>query len=201
MISTDNASLIGTFSVTFTDIPPFNSDLADDFVVPAGQTWNVQSIDADGVYLGPGPANSFNVFFYADNGGLPGTQVYSAVNQPFSVVGSTFTVALPSMAVLTEGTYWVEIQANMTFLPERRVGLEGSHCAVESGRSLAKPRRRLWCVPDVDPERQPASPLQAGQIRYSGLTARQEEVLQLRRLRLARRQRQQRRAVLQQVLA
>ncbi len=39
----DNASLIGTFSVTFTDIPPFNSDLADDFVVPAGQTWNVQS--------------------------------------------------------------------------------------------------------------------------------------------------------------
>jgi hypothetical protein len=113
----DNASLIGTFSVTFTDIPPFNSDLADDFVVPAGQTWNVQSIDADGVYLGPGPANSFNVFFYADNGGLPGTQVYSAVNQPFSVVGSTFTVALPSMAVLTEGTYWVEIQANMTFLP------------------------------------------------------------------------------------
>jgi hypothetical protein len=113
----DNASLIGTLSATFTDFPDFSADLADDFVVPTGETWNVQSIDADGVYLGPGPANSFNVFFYADNGGLPGTQVYSAVNQPFSVVGSTFTVALPTMAVLTEGTYWVEIQANMTFLP------------------------------------------------------------------------------------
>jgi hypothetical protein len=113
----DNASVIGTLSATFTDFPQFNSDLADDFVVPAGQTWNVQSIDADGLYLGPGPANSFNVFFYADNAGLPGAQVYSAMNQSFSVVGSTFTVNLPSVAVLTEGTYWVEIQANMTFVP------------------------------------------------------------------------------------
>ena len=114
----DNASAIGTLSSTFTDFPDFNSDLADDFVVPTGQTWNVQSIDADGAYFPfNGPANSFNVFFYADNAGLPGAQVYSAMNQPFSVVGTTFSVALPSMAVLTEGTYWVEIQANMTFLP------------------------------------------------------------------------------------
>ena len=114
----DNASAIGTLSSTFTDFPDFNSDLADDFVVPTGQTWNVQLIDADGAYFPfNGPANSFNVFFYADNAGLPGAQVYSAMNQPFSVVGTTFSVALPSMAVLTEGTYWVEIQANMTFLP------------------------------------------------------------------------------------
>src|SRR6476660_1805557 len=114
----DNASAIGTLSATFTDFPTFNSDLADDFVVPTGQTWNVQSIEADGAYLPfNGPANSFNVFFYADNAGLPGAQVYSAMNQPFSVVGTTFSVALPSMATLTQGTYWVEIQANMTFLP------------------------------------------------------------------------------------
>jgi len=115
----DNASAIGTLSSTFSDFPGFNADLADDFVVPTGETWNVQSIDADGAYLiGAGPAASFNVFFYADNAGLPGAQVYSAMNQSFSVVGTTFSVTLPSMAILTEGTYWVEIQANMTFLPE-----------------------------------------------------------------------------------
>jgi hypothetical protein len=112
----DHASFFGTLSSTFTDFPAFSSDLADDFIVPAGQTWNVESIDADGVYL-IGPADSFNVSFYADNAGLPGAQVFSATNQPFSVVGSTFTVNLPSPAVLTEGTYWVEIQANMTFIP------------------------------------------------------------------------------------
>src|SRR3954465_8074687 len=114
----DNAaSAIGTLSTAFADLPLFSSDLADDFVVPAGETWNVQSIGADGMILGPGPVNSFNVFFYADNGGLPGMQVYSAMNQPFSVSGSTFTVNLPSVAVLTAGTYWVEIQANMMFIP------------------------------------------------------------------------------------
>jgi hypothetical protein len=113
----DNASAIGTVSTMFSDVPLFSSDLADDFVVPTGQTWNVQSIDADGLVLGPGPVASFNVFFYADNAGLPGAQVYSAMNQSFSVSGSTFTVNLPSFAVLTEGTYWVEIQANMMFIP------------------------------------------------------------------------------------
>ena len=44
----DNASPNHTRSTTFTDLPTFSSDLADDFVVPGGQTWNVQSIDADG---------------------------------------------------------------------------------------------------------------------------------------------------------
>src|SRR5262245_59267622 len=114
----NNASVIGTLSSSFTDFPGFNADLADDFIVPAGQTWNVQSIDADGAYIiGGGSATSFNVFFYADNAGLPGAQVYSAMNQAFSVVGSTFSITLPSMAVLNAGTYWVEVQANMTFLP------------------------------------------------------------------------------------
>jgi hypothetical protein len=114
----DNASDFATLSATFSDFADFDSDLADDFVVPTGETWNVQSIDADGTYFPfNGPANSFNVFFYADNAGLPGAQVYSAMNQPFSVVGTTFSVNLPSVAVLTQGTYWVEIQANVTFIP------------------------------------------------------------------------------------
>ena len=119
----NNASTAASLSSTFTDFPTFNADLADDFVVPGGQTWNVQSIDADGIYFnGPGPAASFNVFFYADNGGLPGAQVFSATNQPFTQSGSTFTVNLPSAAVLTAGTYWVEIQGNMTFVPNGEWG-------------------------------------------------------------------------------
>ena len=200
MIRTDNASVIGTFSVTFTDIPPFNSDLADDFVVPAGQTWNVQSIDADGVYSGPGPANSFNVFFYADNGGLPGTQVYSAVNQPFSVVGSTFTVALPSMAVLTEGTYWVEIQANMTFLPNGAWVWRDRTVQSNQGAAWQNPGGGFGVCPTWT-LKTTCIPITGGPDQVFRLNGTTGEVLQLRRLRLARRQRQQRRAVLQQVLA
>src|SRR5207244_13185864 len=74
------------------------------------------SIDADGTYFnGSGPANSFNVFIYVDSGGLPGTQVYSTLNQTWTQTGTTFTVDLSPAAVLTPGTYWIEIQANMTF--------------------------------------------------------------------------------------
>src|SRR6266481_9054134 len=52
----NNAGSNATFSGTFSDFTGFDADLADDFVVPGGQTWNVQSIDADGVYFnGSGP--------------------------------------------------------------------------------------------------------------------------------------------------
>ena len=112
----NNGSTTASLSATFTDFATFNADLADDFVVPGGQTWNVQSIDADGLYFnGAGPATSWNVFIYADNGGLPGAQVYSTLNQPVVVSNTTFSVSLNPAAVLTAGTYWIEIQANMTF--------------------------------------------------------------------------------------
>src|SRR5207237_8752350 len=104
----NNAGSNATLSATFTDFPTFSSDLADDFVVPAGQTWNVQSIDADGVYFnGPGPATDWNVFIYTDSGGLPGTQIFSATNIPITQIGTTFTANLTPAAVLTEGTYWI----------------------------------------------------------------------------------------------
>ena len=111
----NNLATFRTFSATFSDRPDLNADLADDFVVPRGQIWTVQSIDADGAYLEfPGPANSWNVFIYADNAGLPGTQVYSILNTTVTVNGTTFTVNLTPAAVLAAGTYWIEIQANMT---------------------------------------------------------------------------------------
>src|SRR5215813_8757334 len=117
----DNAGTMVTLSTAFTDFPNSSADLADDFVVPAGETWNVESIDADGAYFDcpnmvcPG-ATDWNVFIYADSGGFPGTQVYSTLNQPVSVVGTTFTVNLSPAAVLSPGTYWIEIQANMTYI-------------------------------------------------------------------------------------
>ena len=110
----NNLATFRTFSATFSDRPTLNADLADDFVVPGGQIWTVRSIDADGAYLNfPGPANSWNVFIYADNAGLPGMQVYSILNTAVTVNRTTFTVNLTPGAVLAGGTYWVEIQANV----------------------------------------------------------------------------------------
>ena len=57
----------------------YDAEGADDFVVPSGETWNVDEVDILGVYFnGPGPSDSFHVFIYADAGGLPGANVYTA---------------------------------------------------------------------------------------------------------------------------
>ena len=104
----DNLSGSASFSGTFTDagFDIYNSDLADDFIVPSGETWTIQSIDADGLYFnGSGPANSWNVIVYADNSGKPGGIVMSESNLPASVSGTTFTVNF-SPSVVGAGHYW-----------------------------------------------------------------------------------------------
>jgi hypothetical protein len=114
----NNAGTAVTLSGTFTDAPAMNSDLADDFVVQ-NYAWMVRWIDVDGAYFnGPGPANTFTVFFYVDSDGFPGNQVY-ATFAPWTQSGSTFTLHICDnppcqQPILFPGKYWVEIQANMT---------------------------------------------------------------------------------------
>ena len=135
-----------TLSATFTDFPTSSADLADDFVVPGGQTWNVQSIDADGVYFnGPGPATNWNVFIYSDSSTLPGTQVYSTLNQPVTQVGTTFTVNLTPAAVLAAGTYWIEIQANMTFGTQGEWGWTDRTVQSNNGAAFRNPGGAFGC--------------------------------------------------------
>ena len=145
----NNASTTATLSATFTDFPNSSADLADDFVVPGGQTWNVMSIDADGVYFnGPGPATDWNVFIYTDSATLPGTQIFSATNIPISQVGTTFTANLPVPAVLTAGTYWIEIQANMTFGTQGEWGWTDRTVQSNSGAAFRNPGGDFGCGTD-----------------------------------------------------
>src|SRR3954463_10251735 len=60
-----------TDSVDFWDLPAWSSFTADDFVVPAGRTWTITEVHAQGAYPRTGPAENFNVAFYRDSGGLP----------------------------------------------------------------------------------------------------------------------------------
>jgi N-acetylneuraminic acid mutarotase len=159
----DNPGANATLSATFTDFPNSSADLADDFVVPAGQTWNVESIDADGTYFnGPGPATDWNVFVYTDSGGFPATQIFSATNIPITQVGTTFTANLSPAAVLTAGTYWIEIQANMTFGTQGEWGWTDRTVQSNSGAAFRNPGgdfgcgtdwvRKPICVPTTDPD-------------------------------------------------
>ena len=89
---------------------------ADDFSVPAGQTWDIAQVDVSGLYFnGTGPASSQIVTFYTDKNGKPG-RIYRG---PFTVNcadnGGSFQCTLPKRAKLRSGTWWVSVVANCDF--------------------------------------------------------------------------------------
>jgi hypothetical protein len=109
-----NQKLNSTDSDDFWDLPAWTSFAADDFVVPAGRTWTITEVHAQGAYPGTGPAENFNVAFYEDNGGLPGTPVYNATAQSYVNNAGVFQITLNAPATLASGTYWVSVQAHLS---------------------------------------------------------------------------------------
>jgi len=98
----------------------YDSQGADDFGVPTGETWIIEKVLVVGSYYnGSGPALGFNVFFYYGyNGTLPGTEIYSAFNQSYTDDGAGgFTITLSTPAVLYGYAYpyWVSVQSYMEF--------------------------------------------------------------------------------------
>jgi hypothetical protein len=89
----------------------FDSQAADDFIVPTGQTWQVTEVDVLGEYDSAGPAASFHVFFYENGAGdLPGLLVASRFGNPYT--GSNdFVITLTEPVTLPGGHYWVSVQA------------------------------------------------------------------------------------------
>jgi len=117
----DQTSGAGTNSLTSQNFETAN-DLydnqgADDFVVPA-PGWAIDLVENLGVYYnGTGPANSVNVFFYNNSGGLPGTLVEQRLNVVPSggLATGSFVIPISPAVNLSPGTYWVSIQANLDF--------------------------------------------------------------------------------------
>ena len=94
----------------------FDSQVADDFIVPAGQTWEVTEVGVLGEYDSTGPAASFHVFFYANGAGdLPGMLVASRLENSYT--GSNdFVITLTEPVTLSEGHYWVSVQARQDII-------------------------------------------------------------------------------------
>jgi hypothetical protein len=93
------------------DDPSFVDYMADDFVVPGGETWTITEVDAMGIQFGPGGA-TFNVQFYTNGASnLPDVLVYDTNNGTYTTNGMDFVITIPP-AILTSGTYWVMVQGN-----------------------------------------------------------------------------------------
>ena len=92
------------------DDPAFVDYMADDFVVPGGETWTITEVDAMGTQFVVGGA-IFNVQFYTNGASnLPDTQVYNTNNGTYTTNGTDWVITIPA-AILTPGTYWVLVQA------------------------------------------------------------------------------------------
>ncbi len=97
----------------------YDAQGADDFIVPKGKEWHVKEVDVDGLYFnGSGPATSYNVVFYKDNGGTPGKIADDCHNAAYTDAGAG-SPAIPCRASFKGGKngkrYWVSVQANMDF--------------------------------------------------------------------------------------
>jgi hypothetical protein len=116
----DQTGFPGTNSTTSQNFETANDGYdnqgADDFVVPAGETWTIEGVDAPGAYFnGVGPATDFNVFFYSDAAGVPGTLVEQRLLSAYTDPGGlgSVSITLSPAVVLPEGTYWVSVQCDM----------------------------------------------------------------------------------------
>ena len=148
---TDNAGTTATSSQNFeAAFDTFDSFTADDFVVPAGQTWNVSTINVGGQYFnGTGPAATVNVFFYPNSGTLPGSPAACTFNNVAIASGAatgSFGIDLPSSCTLGAGTYWVSVQANLDFTPNGQWGWNDRTVQTNNGAAFMNPGGGFACT-------------------------------------------------------
>lgn len=101
----------------FTDLG-VGVDAADDFVVPDGEHWSMDSVVAVGRLDVVGdPEVTYAVTVFSDSSGVPGSAVcsYPALEAVSVKVGPSFAMGfgfeLDSPCELDPGTYWLEVQA------------------------------------------------------------------------------------------
>lgn len=116
---TANDSTVGIISQNFeADLDVYDNQAADDFTVPAGKSWTVSEVDANGSYFsGFGPAASVHITFYKQRSGRPepGTVVADFPALTCKDYFGSFSCKLPSHVKLQAGTYWLSVQANLDF--------------------------------------------------------------------------------------
>ena len=95
----------------------YDSQGADDFVVPSGQCWKITEVDVTGTYFnGPGPTQSMRVIIYNDKDGTPHEK--KIVSDQNGIVPTTddngkFVITLPDAVKAKPGKYWISVLANM----------------------------------------------------------------------------------------
>ncbi len=115
----NNASVTGINSQFFTDAGAL-VEMADDFVIPAGSSWDINRILAFGTQNNSVALVDATVVIYQDNAGVPGEVVYNSGSiVPDAEGGTNLNLSLPEVVTLEEGTYWLSVYATVPFATSR----------------------------------------------------------------------------------
>lgn len=109
-------------SQQFPDFGGILAQSADDFVVPEGSSWKVNSVVAYGVANNGPEFTDVTVEIYTDVDGLPGALVYNSGSiEPTSEPENTvLELELPEMVELESGSYWLSVYTNLAFGAEEQ---------------------------------------------------------------------------------
>lgn len=108
-----NTTTYGITSQDFVYYDAYDSEGADDFVVPAGRVWTVEQVQVLGfVSQTAYPVQQVQVSFYADTAGLPGgAPLWTRQIALASPSLGNVSVALPSPPAFGAGRYWLSVRA------------------------------------------------------------------------------------------
>jgi hypothetical protein len=109
----DQTDSAGSSSVVSTDYDSehdsLDSQIADDFTVPAGQSWEIDHLDVIGTIFMLSPPPKVHVFLYADSGIFPGAELFRQEGIP-AANGPNYSIPISGAPLLPPGTYWVSAQ-------------------------------------------------------------------------------------------
>ena len=94
-----------------TEFNEFDASLADDFSVPVGFTWTIESVLARGKSQGTGVGTTARVTIYEDGVDEPGDVLFTRTG---TVTGfPRMQIAIPQPPTIATGTYWISVESLM----------------------------------------------------------------------------------------
>jgi len=113
----DNDGGLAYVCQTFLDtgFSAYDTVCADDFTIK--KKAKITQVQADGIYFnGYGPAQSFDVTFYKDAGGVPGAEEKSCLGASYTDETGFGTPDVNcNVKIKNKGTNWVGLSANLAF--------------------------------------------------------------------------------------
>lgn len=104
-------------SQLFTDFGGLLAQSADDFEIPAGQTWTIERVITPGGVNGSPVLNVARVIIYDDNAGSPGNEVYNSggILPASGTSNPSLELVLPGAVELPAGKYWLTVYVELAF--------------------------------------------------------------------------------------